>query len=222
VTFVVQTFFYARLFAHLQFQGALLAEPLALCSGLLATLFFPSLAAVAYMDCSRKVVHYALAKPTKESIYTVLPNDLQYRIKPLLDTLVNRCGSLLGAGYFAGCLKLGVSPSVRRAVLLIITLGWVANALRVGQHSAVAVAEQEAARTATEGRPSGTCQVDVIPAKSLPAPSPPRMSTRWLPSSVQNLQFSIVRAELTWLLWLLLFMFSGIALGLVFELLQVG
>ena len=39
-----------------------------------------------------KIAHYALAKPTKESLYASMPTDVQYRAKPLLDTLINRCG----------------------------------------------------------------------------------------------------------------------------------
>jgi len=36
------------------------------------------------------VAHYALAKPAKESLYAALPSEVQYRAKPLLDTLVDR------------------------------------------------------------------------------------------------------------------------------------
>ena len=86
LTLVFQVLLFSRTTAsrHIGPTGTLCAEPLVLAIGLLAALSFPgSLLAVAYLDCYRKVVHYAFSKPTKEAIYASLPEDVQYRAKPV-------------------------------------------------------------------------------------------------------------------------------------------
>ena len=56
---------------------------------------------------------------------------------PAADTLVNRIGSLLGAGYFSLCLRFAVSPPARRAFLLLVTLVWATTSLAMGRLSRV-------------------------------------------------------------------------------------
>ena len=99
-------------------------------------LWWPSsLVSIAYLDCSRKISHYALAKPTKESIYAMMPSEVQYRAKPLLDTLVNRAAALLGAGFFALCMRLSIAVAIRRGILLAVVLVWAAVARHLGRLS---------------------------------------------------------------------------------------
>ena len=91
----------------------------------------------------RKVVHYALLKPTKESLFAALPRDQQFRAKPLLDTLIYRSGSLIGAAYFEAALQLGLTPITRRYLLLAVTLVWAVNSYVLGR-----IAEQSCTGTA--------------------------------------------------------------------------
>ena len=79
-----------------------------------------------------QVVHYSLLKPTKESLYAALPKDVQYRAKPLLDTLVYRVGSVVGAAYFTWALKMGMTRTQRRLFLLATTACWVINSYLLG------------------------------------------------------------------------------------------
>eukprot|EP00966_Prymnesium_polylepis_P289999 6698838-Prymnesium_polylepis.1 len=100
LTLLVQSFCFSRVVGKLGTTRTLLAEPLALAAGLTVTIVQPGIASIALLDGLRKVVHYSLLKPTKESLYAALPTDVQYRAKPLLDTLIYRVGSVVGAAYF--------------------------------------------------------------------------------------------------------------------------
>eukprot|EP00966_Prymnesium_polylepis_P230510 5334094-Prymnesium_polylepis.1 len=106
---------------------------------------------IAILDGGRKVIHYALAKPTKEGLYAAMPRDAQFVAKPLLDTLVYRVGSLVGASYFAASLKWGVSAEVRRYILIAVTLVWAANSYYVGVCAEAHQAERHEAYRKCEG-----------------------------------------------------------------------
>lgn len=96
LTLVIQSLCFSRVLSILGTTNTLLMEPLALVAGLLATIVRPGIASIALLDGLRKVVHYSLLKPTKESLYAALPLDVQYRAKPLLDTFIYRVGSVVG------------------------------------------------------------------------------------------------------------------------------
>ena len=138
-----QSFCFSRILSKIGTTKTLLAEPLALAAGLLCTIVQPGIASIALLDGLRKVVHYSLLKPTKESLYAALPKDVQYRAKPLLDTLVYRTGSVVGAAYFTWALRMGMSPTQRRLFLLATTLCWVVNSYFLGIEATRKNDEQE-------------------------------------------------------------------------------
>ena len=59
-------------------------------------------------------MHYSLIKPTKEGLYAALPKDVVFIAKPLLDTLIYRTGSLIGAAYFTWAMNAGLTPKTRQ------------------------------------------------------------------------------------------------------------
>ena len=106
-----------------------------------------------------QVIHYSLAKPTKEGLYAAFPKDVVFIAKPLLDTLVYRMGSLVGAGYFTAAMNYGacarasstsrhaarsphtllvrargagLTPKARQIMLLTVTAVWGVNSWWVG------------------------------------------------------------------------------------------
>ena len=131
-TLLVQTFFFSHILKLLGFHGTLLAEPVALAVGLIVAIVHPGLLSIALLDGMRKVFHYSLVKPTKEGLYAALPRDVIFVAKPLLDTLIYRTGSLIGAGYFTWAMNAGLMPETRRYILLIVSVVWMANSWWVG------------------------------------------------------------------------------------------
>ena len=131
--------------ARVGFRGALVAEPAIVMLGLLANCVQPGLLSIALLDGARKIVHYALMKPTKEGLYAALPTDVVFIAKPLLDTLIYRLGSLIGAAYFSATLGWGATAQWRRYLLLAVALVWAVNSWFVG---ALADAQQRSASDA--------------------------------------------------------------------------
>jgi AAA family ATP:ADP antiporter len=51
---------------------------------------------------------YAIARPSRETLFTVLDRDEKYKAKSLIDTFVYRAGDFAGAGVDAALAKIGV------------------------------------------------------------------------------------------------------------------
>ena len=131
-TLLVQVFCFSHLLRLLGPRGALVFEPIIVALGLGVNFVHPGLLSIALLDGGRKVLHYALLKPTKEGLYAALGSDAQFVAKPLLDTLVYRVGSLLGATYFTAAVKGGIGADARRTILLFVTLAWLGNSYYLG------------------------------------------------------------------------------------------
>lgn len=131
-TLLVQSLCFSHILRYLGFNGTLLAEPLAMGVGLCIAIVRPGLLSIAFLDGFRKVVHYSLAKPTKEGLYASLPKDVVFIAKPLLDTLVYRTGSLVGAGYFTMAINYGLTPTMRQYMLLAVVVVWSGNCWWLG------------------------------------------------------------------------------------------
>src|SRR5690606_5471343 len=93
---------------------------------------------------SRRGLHYAVDRPTREVLYTVLGPEEKYKSKSFIDTFVYRGGDLLGAwadhllskaGLAVAGIAIGVAAVWGTAGL---TLGWMQRRLAARQRSAAA------------------------------------------------------------------------------------
>ena len=84
-----------------------------------------------------------LRKPKKADSLRLL-----FVAKPLLDTLVYRAGSLVGAAYFTAAMGWGLTPAMRQYLLLGVAAAWAANSYWVG----LLAEREQAAREAGANR----------------------------------------------------------------------
>ena len=59
---------------------------------------------------------YAIARPSRETLFTVLDRDEKYKAKNLIDTFVYRAGDFAGVGVDAALAKIGVVSMMALAV----------------------------------------------------------------------------------------------------------
>ena len=57
----------------------------------------------------RRVAEYAVAKPAREMLFTVVDQESKYKAKNVIDTVVYRGGDLLAASAASGVLAYGLS-----------------------------------------------------------------------------------------------------------------
>jgi ATP:ADP antiporter, AAA family len=106
---LVQLFGTGRIIARFGVKLGLLLNPVIMVVAFLAIAFSPVLMVLAAIQVSRRVAEYAIAKPTREMLFTVVDQESKYKAKNVIDTVVYRFGDLSAAWISSVILPLGVS-----------------------------------------------------------------------------------------------------------------
>jgi AAA family ATP:ADP antiporter len=145
LTLVVQLFFTGRILVLLGVALALALLPLLTMIGFGALAFAPTLSAIAVFQILRRASDYAIARPTREILFTVVPREDRYKAKSFIDTFVYRLGDQLGAWGVAGLRALGAGATELALVAIPIALLWLVNALWLGRRQEARAEAEEAA-----------------------------------------------------------------------------
>lgn len=110
LTLTTQIFLTGRLIARWGVGRVLMFLPLLTVAGFAALAAWPTLAVLAVFQVLRRAGNYALSKPARETLYTVVGRDQKYKVKSFIDTFVYRGGDAIGSLTFGAVGKtLGVS-----------------------------------------------------------------------------------------------------------------
>jgi AAA family ATP:ADP antiporter len=133
ITLVVQLFFTGRIVGWLGVGVTLALLPLltALGFGLLALM--PAVSTLVVFQVLRRSSDYAIARPTREVLYTVVPREDRYKAKSFIDTVVYRGGDQVGAWAYALIAMLGFGAPVVAAVAIALALIWLVNGWWLGR-----------------------------------------------------------------------------------------
>jgi AAA family ATP:ADP antiporter len=133
LTLIVQLFFTGRLLVLFGVALALGFLPLLTMIGFGALAFAPTLSAIAVFQVLRRAGDYAIARPTREILFTVVPREDRYKAKSFIDTFVYRLGDQVGAWGVAGLRALGAGATELALVAIPIALLWLVNAVWLGR-----------------------------------------------------------------------------------------
>jgi ATP:ADP antiporter, AAA family len=147
LTLVVQLFFTGRILVLFGVALTLALLPLLTVIGFGALALAPTLSAVAIFQILRRAGDYAIARPTREVLFTVVPREDRYKAKSFIDTFVYRLGDQFGAWSVAGLRALGAGASELALIAIPIAVLWLINALWLGRRQE-AQAEAEATAVA--------------------------------------------------------------------------
>jgi AAA family ATP:ADP antiporter len=89
---VIQLLGTGRLIARFGVGPALLLNPVIMVLAFLAIAFSPVLLVLGSMQILRRVAEYAIAKPAREMLFTVVDQQSRYKAKNVIDTVVYRFG----------------------------------------------------------------------------------------------------------------------------------
>jgi AAA family ATP:ADP antiporter len=106
----------------------------------------PSLSTIAVFQVLRRAGDYAIARPTREVLFTVVPREDRYKAKSFIDTFVYRLGDQVGAWSVALLRGLGDNVATVALVAMPITTLWFVNALWLGRRQATLAEAAEPAR----------------------------------------------------------------------------
>jgi AAA family ATP:ADP antiporter len=123
LTLAIQVLAFSRLASCLGPAGMLAVVPLLSVAGFLWLGATPTLAALITFGVTRRVGEFAVSKPAREALFTIVPREDRYKAKNFIDTVVYRGGDALAGWLFAG-----VSAFLAAGV----SLAWTALALFLG------------------------------------------------------------------------------------------
>jgi AAA family ATP:ADP antiporter len=106
---VLQLFGTGRLIRRFGVGTGLLVNPVIMVIAFLAVLFSPVLLVLGGIQIVRRVAEYAVAKPTREMLFTVVDQESRYKAKNVIDTVVYRFGDLSSSWVSHAVLPFGVA-----------------------------------------------------------------------------------------------------------------
>jgi AAA family ATP:ADP antiporter len=113
--------------------AALVASPVLMALGFVAMALTPTLRVMQAMQVLRRVSQYAIARPSREICFTVVPQESRYKAKNVIDTVAYRFGDVSAAWVQAGLRALGYGGGAVLGLGLIASGAWAAVALALGR-----------------------------------------------------------------------------------------
>jgi AAA family ATP:ADP antiporter len=147
LTIVFQLFLTGRLTAWLGVTAMLCALPLFSVAGFAALAAPPTVAVFVVVQVARRVSNFALARPTREVLFTSVPREDRYKAKNFIDTVVYRGGDQVASWSYAGLLALGLGLTGIAIVAVPLSAAWLALSVWLGRKQESAE-EAEVARVA--------------------------------------------------------------------------
>ena len=134
LTLLTATLVTSRIVSKLGMQTALAMVPGLVALGIIALVASPVLLILAIFQIGRRVGNYAITRPSREMLFTVLDREKRFKAKPVIDVVVYRGGDVLTAWLFTLLAdKLGLGLTGIAVVIGGIAIVWMLVAIRLGR-----------------------------------------------------------------------------------------
>jgi AAA family ATP:ADP antiporter len=108
IAVLIQLFGTGRFIRRFGVTAGLLLNPVIMVIAFLAVAFSPVLAVLGTIQVARRVSEYAVAKPSRDMLFTVVDQQAKYKAKNVIDTVVYRFGDVSSAWLSSAILPFGV------------------------------------------------------------------------------------------------------------------
>jgi AAA family ATP:ADP antiporter len=126
LTLVLQILAFSRLTAILSPGSLLAVVPLISLAGFVWLGAAPTLAALIVFGVARRVGEFAVSKPAREALFTIVPREERYKAKNFIDTVVYRGGDAASGWLF------GAPGTPIAVVAAALSVAWTAIAFYLG------------------------------------------------------------------------------------------
>lgn len=133
LTLAAQLAVTARLVDRLGLPLTLALVPVLVGAGFACLGVFPTLAVLMAFQVLRRAGNYAVTRPAREMLFTVLPREDKYKSKNFIDTVVYRGGDAASGWLYAGVAALGSELSTLAFAALPLAAVWAIVALVLGR-----------------------------------------------------------------------------------------
>ena len=145
ITLFIQVFLTGRLLKWFGVAFTLTGLPFLSMLGFGAMAIAPSLAMLAFFQVTRRTAAYALMRPSREILFTVLKREDKYKVKSVTDTLGYRVGDQLGAWSYDRLHAFGLTLNAISWIAVPVSAGWCALSIWLARKQRVmADAQQQA------------------------------------------------------------------------------
>ena len=134
LTLFLQFIVTRRIIKHFGVAPALALVPVLLCFGFLALWVSPVLGVIVCVQVIRRAGNYAITRPVREMLYTVLSKEEKYKAKNFIDTAIYRGGDMASAWIYNGLsVGLGLGLSTIALIAIPISSVWAFIAYKLGK-----------------------------------------------------------------------------------------
>lgn len=107
----IQLFLFGRLQLKFGFRVLIVSVPILMTLGYMAIGLFPTFAVVIGVMTIRRVGEYAITRPCRDTLFTLVTREEKYKAKSLIDTFVYRGGDAISGSVHKGLTWLGLETS---------------------------------------------------------------------------------------------------------------
>jgi AAA family ATP:ADP antiporter len=133
LAFVLQIFAFGNLVKFIGVTLTLAVLPAVSAAGFGLLGIYPTVAAVVVFQAVRRAGNFAVARPTREVLFTVLPREDRYKTKNFIDTFVYRLGDQIGAWSQAALGAAGMGLVGMAWLAVPVSLVWLVNGMWLGR-----------------------------------------------------------------------------------------
>lgn len=130
---LTQLFFTGRIAQRLGVSVLLVAVPVVIAAGFLWLALAPVFSVFVVIMVARRAGEYALVRPGREMLYTVVPAVEKYKAKNFIDTVVYRGGDALSGWLKRGLDLIESLPALAMLIGVFIALLWAGTGLLLGR-----------------------------------------------------------------------------------------
>lgn len=161
-TLLTQLLVTAPVLRWLGVGAALAILPVFSIAGVTGLAIAPVLALLVIFESALRAANYALGRPAREVLFTVVTREQKYKSKSFIDTVVYRFGDMIASWAERGLTALGLGLAGVAMVTVPLAGLWLGCALLLGR-------SQEARARAQPGAPEGPARQSAGAAPSTPA-----------------------------------------------------
>jgi len=133
LTVLGQVFLTGRIVARFGLPATLALIPAAVALGFTTLGLFPVLTVLAVFQVLRRAGNYAIARPAREMLFTVITREEKYKSKNFIDTVVYRGGDAASGWLFAGLTAMGFGLSTIAFLAVPVAAAWLVTGLALGK-----------------------------------------------------------------------------------------
>jgi AAA family ATP:ADP antiporter len=153
ISALIAMFGLSRFIKRFGVTGSLILNPILMAISFVFMALSPTLLVLQGMQVTRRVIQYAIARPSREICFTVVDQESRYKAKNILDVVMYRLGDLSAAWVQAGMNMLGFAVGGGLGLGLAASGLWAATAWSLGRQYERKRAEQGEAAAGQSEQP---------------------------------------------------------------------